>query len=1083
MAGQGWTPEWHQAQIEQYLQQHRIYVLYADLLQRLFERVCEKLTEMGRVEARAKSPASFAEKAVRKYEKYKDPIHQLTDLCGVRVITYTKIEAERVSAFILRNFTIDRENSLDASERLKPKEFGYLANHFVVQMPWMGLLGRDPFRKAIDELAKDWNVNLCGYLTRIGDEEADIVFRRIMMEASREEGFDIYPHLAGVMEDGLDPLKEAMEDLVEALRVDPDFGSALRLVYQIGNRKAEIQVATALQNAWAAIGHERIYKGEIKPPAPLERDVNRVAALLEECDETLSRAIAEVDEYGRKYLAYMGKERIEAEIAKWQSVARGLRGDSVDQAKLALRIAGLAATVEDWRLVRETLDPFRERATERPEILYYLGLAKAMEPRRDQTACGSPPRLGPALNALVKAGRPDPTGRIDPRPHRCMGDLLCKFHPSEDPNPCGPPAYVCPGDCAAKKHYKAAFDADPEDPTALCRYLECRICGDGNITVLTLLGPVLRAAREKARKRAVHHIDIPLALFELGELEILLDDPEEGKPYEGLGAYAKAAYLSEEEHPIEEALTSIRKLQGGVDPSTRMGENLKWACLFLNLARFAKKLRRPSVKDAIALRSKRREEFKAALKRWRKRRDTYREAQKKATQPGSAIFLDGDEEPLNWALCERECTARHEKDRAMEAGRAAQGAYRSARSAVKDAEERAKQKRDVSSFVDLGLHTEKFGRLDWSERRVAIVVGTCDIRYEYEMRAYRELILESFRDFEGLICSGGTNSGIGKIVGDVQAKYDPKGEKRRIETLAYLPRNLPDGVKKNESYTHVLESVGEDFSPLQPIQNWIDLFAAGVEPSDVRVLGLDGGPITALEYRIALALGAWVAVLEKGGREAARLLPDEDWGKVEKLVVLPREAPVIREYVGRPKDLPGWIDVEELAIKVHGKYVKDVKDGLCREKPEVADWKDLTPDLKESNREQVKSFSVILREGKFKITAESPPKAPEFCPEQIERMAEEEHARFLVERFLAGWKLGEKKDIEKKISPSLIGWRKLVKDRPEDTEKDYNAVKAIPEHLKDVGAGVSPTEEKPPTPKASPAGDLPPKEGETKEKW
>src|SRR4029077_11553026 len=77
------------------------------------------------VQARAKSVPSFAEKALRKRDKYSDPVHQLTDLCAARVITHTKDEVTDVCEFISTHFEIDPANSLNAGSWLRADQFGY----------------------------------------------------------------------------------------------------------------------------------------------------------------------------------------------------------------------------------------------------------------------------------------------------------------------------------------------------------------------------------------------------------------------------------------------------------------------------------------------------------------------------------------------------------------------------------------------------------------------------------------------------------------------------------------------------------------------------------------------------------------------------------------------------------------------------------------------------------------------------------------------------------------------------------------------------------------------------------------------
>jgi hypothetical protein len=66
-------------------------------------------------------------------------------------------------------------------------------------------------------------------------------------------------------------------------------------------------------------------------------------------------------------------------------------------------------------------------------------------------------------------------------------------------------------------------------------------------------------------------------------------------------------------------------------------------------------------------------------------------------------------------------------------------------------------------------------------------------------------------------------------------------------------------------------------------------------------------------------------------------------------------------------------------------------------------------------------------------------------------MAEMEHGRFNVERIRAGWKLGEKRDHLKKISPYLRPWIELSDD-VQAWDLDY--VAGWPKDLKEAGLEV-----------------------------
>lgn len=70
---------------------------------------------------------------------------------------------------------------------------------------------------------------------------------------------------------------------------------------------------------------------------------------------------------------------------------------------------------------------------------------------------------------------------------------------------------------------------------------------------------------------------------------------------------------------------------------------------------------------------------------------------------------------------------------------------------------------------------------------------------------------------------------------------------------------------------------------------------------------------------------------------------------------------------------------------------------------------------------------------------------------EVELLAEAEHGRWTAERLLAGWTWAEKRDVEHRRSPYLIGWSSL----PEDIrERDRQSVRAIPGLLADVGFGI-----------------------------
>ncbi len=116
---------------------------YQAFLETVLEKACQKIAPLAVIEGRTKSVSSFAEKILRKRKRYEDdaenalppdPMLRVTDLCGVRVVVQTAEAVRAMCKFVEEAFEIDRANSEDASQRLKPTEFGYRSVHYIVQI-------------------------------------------------------------------------------------------------------------------------------------------------------------------------------------------------------------------------------------------------------------------------------------------------------------------------------------------------------------------------------------------------------------------------------------------------------------------------------------------------------------------------------------------------------------------------------------------------------------------------------------------------------------------------------------------------------------------------------------------------------------------------------------------------------------------------------------------------------------------------------------------------------------------------------------------------------------------------------------
>lgn len=84
------------------------------------------------VESRTKEVQNFRDKLMLKSAQYKNPLSEITDLSGVRIITYYQDDVEKIGEIINREFRVDVANSVDKGKLMGPNEFGYQSVHYVV---------------------------------------------------------------------------------------------------------------------------------------------------------------------------------------------------------------------------------------------------------------------------------------------------------------------------------------------------------------------------------------------------------------------------------------------------------------------------------------------------------------------------------------------------------------------------------------------------------------------------------------------------------------------------------------------------------------------------------------------------------------------------------------------------------------------------------------------------------------------------------------------------------------------------------------------------------------------------------------
>ncbi|MCJ8510212.1 RelA/SpoT domain-containing protein [Rhizobium lemnae] len=106
----------------------------ADKLANLLQDIFAGQPRIDRISTRPKSVERFMGKAAAEKDgkaKYEDPLHQIQDQIGARIITFYKDDVHRISEEVQRYFhAIESKDMLPENEW----EFGYFGNHHILML-------------------------------------------------------------------------------------------------------------------------------------------------------------------------------------------------------------------------------------------------------------------------------------------------------------------------------------------------------------------------------------------------------------------------------------------------------------------------------------------------------------------------------------------------------------------------------------------------------------------------------------------------------------------------------------------------------------------------------------------------------------------------------------------------------------------------------------------------------------------------------------------------------------------------------------------------------------------------------------
>lgn len=110
--------------------------LYKDLASKVESIIKEVLNQKQityfSISSRAKTLESFMDKSQK--DKYKEPISEIMDFAGIRIITYVKSEVKECCSEVEKLFDIDKDNSLDKGNELGTEKMGYRSVHYIANL-------------------------------------------------------------------------------------------------------------------------------------------------------------------------------------------------------------------------------------------------------------------------------------------------------------------------------------------------------------------------------------------------------------------------------------------------------------------------------------------------------------------------------------------------------------------------------------------------------------------------------------------------------------------------------------------------------------------------------------------------------------------------------------------------------------------------------------------------------------------------------------------------------------------------------------------------------------------------------------
>lgn len=99
----------------------------------LIDLISDEGTEYHTIASRTKEAGSLYTKLKKGKKNYRH-IEEITDIVGLRIITYFSSDIDKLAKLIEEEFTIDEANSVDKRKQVEADQFGYMSLHYIISL-------------------------------------------------------------------------------------------------------------------------------------------------------------------------------------------------------------------------------------------------------------------------------------------------------------------------------------------------------------------------------------------------------------------------------------------------------------------------------------------------------------------------------------------------------------------------------------------------------------------------------------------------------------------------------------------------------------------------------------------------------------------------------------------------------------------------------------------------------------------------------------------------------------------------------------------------------------------------------------